>query len=80
MKHRNKLRFVQKTFAQNKKLIPTTGTAAWDDRNGSQAPSGEGSHQQSWANVDAPGSNQLFDDSVTNVIDKFVFVKNAVML
>lgn len=56
-------------FEQDALLLPTTGTPAWDDR----VPG----HQQSWAEVGAPGSNQLFDDSVTNVKDKFVFVKNT---
>ena len=56
-------------FKQDELLLPTTGTPAWDDR----VPG----HQQSWAEVGAPGSNQLFDDSVKNVIDKFVFVKNT---
>lgn len=56
-------------FKQDELLLPTTGKPAWDDR----VPG----HQQSWAEVGAPGSNQLFDDSVTNVKDKFVFVKNT---
>lgn len=67
-------------FTQNKPALPAVyqdSTIKWDDRNGSQAASGTGSHQQSWAEVGAPGSNQLFDDSVKNVIDKFVFVKNT---
>jgi len=68
-------------FTQDKPLYPAVfkeGTTKWDDRNGNQNASGEGSHQQSWAQVDGtPGSNQLFDDSVKNVIDKFVFVKNT---
>ena len=69
-------------FTQGKPLYPAVynnanNTMAWDDRNGSQAGSGKGSHQQGWAQVGAPGSNQLFDDSVANVIDKFVFVKNT---
>lgn len=66
-------------FTQNKPALPAVyqdGTIKWDDRNGSQAASGEGSHQQSWGEAGAPGSNQLFDDSVKNVIDKFVFVMN----
>jgi|GEM_PF-856950 len=37
----------------------------------------EESGYQSWADADAPGSNQLFDDSIKNVVDKFVFVKNT---
>lgn len=67
-------------FTQDKMLVPAVyadGAAKWDDRNGSEKASGEGSHQQSWAQVGVPGSNQLFDDSVKNVIDKFVFVKNT---
>ena len=73
-------------FTQAKPLYPAVfadGIIKWDDRNGSQAASGEGSHQQSWGGVKgekttgAPGSYQLFDDSVKNVIDKFVFVENT---
>lgn len=64
-------------FSQDKTLMPAVGSPAWDDRNGSQNPSGAGSHQQSWKEIGAPGSNQLFDDSFANVIDKFVFVKNT---
>ena len=67
-------------FVQDELLLPTTTKSddfKWDDRNGNSNPSGQGSHQQSWAEVGAPGSNQLFDDSVTNVKDKFVFVKNT---
>jgi len=67
-------------FIQAKPLFPAVfsdGDIKWDDRNGSQAASGTGSHQQSWGQIGAPGSNQLFDGSVKNVIDKFVFVKNT---
>lgn len=67
-------------FTQGKVAIPAVyvdKAVKWDDRNGGQNSSGTGSHQQSWKEVGAPGSNQLFDDSVTNVIDKFVFVKNT---
>ncbi len=32
--------------------------------------------EQTWTQVGAPGSNRLYDDSVKNVVDKFVFVKN----
>ena len=70
---------VQK-FKQNKPLYPAVfadGDIKWDDRNGSQEPSGDGSHQQSWGEVGASGSNQLFDDSVRNAQDKFVFVENT---
>ena len=63
-------------FTQDKPIYPRVGEPAWDNRNGSEAASGEGSHQQSWAQVGASGSNQLFDDSTKNVVDKFVFVKN----
>jgi hypothetical protein len=69
-------------FTQAKPLYPavyanTENTMIWDDRNGSQAASGAGSHQQSWAQIGAPGSNQLFDDSVKNVQDKIVVVENT---
>lgn len=67
-------------FTQAKPLYPAVfadGIIKWDDRNGSQNASGAGSHQQSWGQVGASGSNQLFDDSVKNVQDKFVFVKNT---
>lgn len=67
-------------FTQDKPLYPAVfadGDIKWDDRNGSQNASGSGSHQQSWGEVGASGSNQLFDDSVKNVQDKFVFVKNT---
>lgn len=66
-------------FTQNKPLLPAVfadGDIKWDDRNGSSAEDGTG-HQQSWIQVGSSGSNQLFDDSVKNVIDKFVFVKNT---
>ena len=67
-------------FSQAKPLYPAVfaeGNIKWDDRNGSENASGEGSHQQSWGQIEAPGSLQLFDDSVKNVQDKFVFVKNT---
>jgi hypothetical protein len=64
-------------FTQNKLLIPAVGSPAWDMRNGSQNASGDGSHQQSWGQINAPGSIQLFDASFQNVIDKFVFVNNT---
>ena len=67
-------------FSQAKPLYPAVyqeGNHNWDDRNGSQASSGAGSHQQSWLEIGAPGSNQLFDNSVKNVVDKFVFVENT---
>lgn len=67
-------------FTQNKPLSPAVfrdGYIKWDDRNGNENASGEGSHQQSWGQIGAPGSNQLFDDSVKNAVDKFVFVENT---
>ncbi len=67
-------------FTQAKPLVPAyfkDGDIKWDDRNGSQDASGATSHQQSWGEIGALGSNQLFDDSVKNVQDKFVFVKNT---
>lgn len=66
-------------FTQAKPLYPAVfadGKIKWDER-------AEGKHQQSWADVKgekkigAPGSFQLFDDSVKNVVDKFVFVENT---
>jgi len=67
-------------YTQAKPLYPAVfadGNIKWDDRNGNQNASGAGSHQQSWAQVGASGSNQLFDDSVKNAQDKFVFVENT---
>ncbi|MBQ6829690.1 MAG: hypothetical protein IJO59_01045 [Clostridia bacterium] len=67
-------------YTQDKPLYPAVfadGSIKWDDRNGSQEVSGPTSHQQSWAQIGASGSNQLFDDSVKNALDKFVFVKNT---
>lgn len=52
-------------FIQDQLLIPTTGTPSWADE------------YQTWEEVGAEGSNQLFADSFTNVKDKFVFVKNT---
>ena len=55
-------------FTQAKPAYPAVyqeGEVVWDD------------FQQLWNQVGAPGSNDIFDDSVKNVIDKFVFVKNT---
>lgn len=69
-------------FTQAKPLFPavfTDGIVKWDERTGSNGDP----HQQSWADVKgektkgAPGSFQLFDDSVKNAVDKFVFVENT---
>ena len=67
-------------FVNDKPLMPAVyqdGKEKWDDRNGSENPSGAGSHQQSWGQINAPGACQIMDDSVKNVQDKFVFVKNT---
>ncbi|MBR2054227.1 MAG: SipW-dependent-type signal peptide-containing protein, partial [Clostridia bacterium] len=70
-------------FTQDKPLYPAVfadGVIKWDDRLANNRAADE--HQQSWADVKgekvtgAPGSFQLFDDSVKNVIDKFVFVEH----
>ncbi|MBR6800195.1 MAG: hypothetical protein IKM61_00390 [Eubacteriaceae bacterium] len=61
-----------KEFSQAKPLYPAVfadGAIKWDDR--------VADHQQSWEQIEAPGSVYLFDDSVKNVQDKFVFVKNT---
>lgn len=63
-------------FTQGKVVLPAVyaeGNVKWDDRTGTDGSA----HQQSWGEAGAPGSNQLFDDSVENVVDKFVFVKNT---
>lgn len=55
-------------FTSYKPAMPAVyqkGTMDWDD------------FQQLWNQVGAPGSNDLFDDSMKNVIDKFVFVENT---
>lgn len=57
-------------FVNNQMIIPTTGDPAWDTRDNE-------THQQSYGQIGASGSDQLFDKSVTNVIDKMVFVKNT---
>lgn len=56
-----------RAFSQNKYVEPAyfaDGQLKWSDT------------EQSWTEVSAPGSNRLYDNSVKNVIDKFVFVKN----
>jgi len=57
-----------KEFTQAKPAYPAVyqnGGMGWDE------------FQQLWNGVGAPGSNELFDDSMKNVIDKFVFVENT---
>lgn len=65
-------------FTQNKPLLPAVyqdGDVKWDDR--------VNDHQQSWGQLEseagnpAPGFNQLYDDSVQNTVDKFVFAENT---
>lgn len=65
-------------FNQSKPLYPAVfadGQIKWDDRTDG--------HEQSWQNVvseagnPAPGASKLFDDSVKNAVDKFVFVENT---
>lgn len=65
-------------FQNDKLMVPiSVDSMKWDDRNGSSAATGNESWQQPWAQIGAPGSNQLFDADISNVIDKFVFVKNT---
>ena len=63
-------------YRNDKQLLPAVfsdGDIKWDDRTTENGKN----HQQSWGQIDAPGSFQLFDDSVKNVHDNFVFVKNT---
>lgn len=64
-------------FKQNKPLIPVTENMKWDDRSGYTGKTDPRSWQQTWTQVGAPGSNQLFDAQIANVQDKMVFVKNT---
>ena len=64
---------------QARTILPavfTNGVTEWDNR---EVPEGalKTEHYQSWEEIGAPGANQLFDDSMKNVIDKFVFVENT---
>ena len=68
------------TTAQGSPVLPAVyqdGDVKWDDRIDGITDHAKGAHNQSWNQLNAPGSNQLFDDSVKNVHDKFVFVKNT---
>lgn len=61
-------------FTPNKAALPAVysgSSAPWSTRTGTDGSA----HQQSWAQVGAPGSNQISD--APNVIDKFVFVENT---
>lgn len=64
-------------FKQDELLLPTTSKSmSWDTREVS-AGAARNYHMQPWTQIGAPGANQLFDKSNTNVKDKFVFVKNT---
>ena len=64
-------------FKQDELLLPTTSKSmAWDKREVSSGAI-RNYHMQPWSQIGAPGANQLFDKSNTNVKDKFVFVKNT---
>ena len=64
-------------FKQDELLLPTTTKEMiWDTRAVSTGALRE-YHMQPWSQIGAPGANQLFDKSNTNVKDKFVFVKNT---
>lgn len=59
---------------QEKEIIPAhykEGIIKMDDRNGKDE------YRQSWKEINAPGANQLYDDSIKNIIDKFIFVENT---
>ena len=58
-------------FTQGKPAFP----AVYDD--GKVDTESWGDFQQLWNQVGAPGSNDLFNPSMKNVIDKFVFVENT---
>lgn len=67
---------VLQPFTQNKTIAPAfyvDGTEKWDDRKNADGSD----YYQTWSQIGAPGANQLFDSSVKNVIDKFVFVENT---
>lgn len=67
------------SFTQGQRLLPAIymdGNVKWDDR-AIAAGTPASYHMQSWGEVGASGANQLFDDSVKNVLDKFVFVENT---
>ena len=66
-------------FTDNKPLYPAVFKDVvfkWDDRTGYNAVDDSRSHQQSWFQLgqNVSGANQLADDSVKNIIDKFVFM------
>lgn len=68
------------TTAQGSPVLPAVyqdGDVKWDDRIDGITDHAKGAHNQSWKQLTAPGSNQLFDDSVRNVVDRFTFVKNT---
>lgn len=58
-------------FKQNKPALPAVYN------NGEDATESYDDFQQLWNGVGAPGSNEIFDDTMKNVVDKFVFVENT---
>ena len=57
-------------YSQLKPIVPAvyknaTKTVAWDE------------NALSWEQIGAPKSHRIFDESVKNVIDKFIFVENT---
>lgn len=65
-------------FTPGKPLYPAVyqgENAPWDTRDAE----GQSDYQQSWAEIGAPGSNELWTNGygIENVVDKFVFVKNT---
>ena len=63
-------------YTQNKPIAPAVykdGNVKWDDRKNDD----NSDYYQKWTQIGASGANQLFDDSVKNVIDKFIFVENT---
>ncbi|MBQ8533723.1 MAG: hypothetical protein IJ462_02720 [Clostridia bacterium] len=58
-------------FAQDKLMLPATGNAEWEEKTAGEE------WQQSWAQIGAPGSNQMLGGDLGNVIDKIVTVENT---
>lgn len=68
------------TTTQGSPVLPAVyqdGNLKWDDRINGITEHSKGAHNQSWAQAGALGSNQLFDDSIKNVVDRFTFIKNT---
>ena len=69
-------------YENNKQLVPAVfttedGNIHWDLRVDGIEKHELGAHNQSWSEIGAPGSQQLFDKTAKNVHDNFVFVKNT---